>query len=49
MAGIIALLNDHLVSKNEKPFGFLKPLLYGGETISHRAVGVSVQAEYRLY
>ena len=29
MAGIIALLNDYLLSEGQKPLGFLNPWLYG--------------------
>ncbi|KAI9433332.1 subtilisin-like protein [Lactarius indigo] len=29
VAGIISLLNDYLISKGEKPLGFLNPWLYG--------------------
>ena len=29
VAGIIALLNDFMISKGKKPLGFLNPWLYG--------------------
>ena len=30
VAGIIALLNDFMITKGKKPLGFLNPWLYGG-------------------
>jgi tripeptidyl-peptidase-1 len=33
VAGIIALLNDYLLSRGKKPLGFLNPWLYGLGTV----------------